>query len=321
MKAILHEKYGGPDVLKLQEMEKPVPAPNQILVKVHASTVNRTDCAILRAKPFIMRFMNGLFVPKIQIPGTDFSGEVEAIGAEVKDYKIGDKVFGFNDLGLASKAEFLIINEDGPFSKIPESISFEQAAASLEGVHYAYNFINKVELKQGDNILVNGATGAIGSAMVQLLKYFGTSVTAVGNTKNLDLMRSMGADKVVDYTKEDFTKLKDPFNYVFDAVGKSTFSKCKPILKSSGIYISSELGPYIQNPFLALITSRSNGKKVKFPFPSDICASIRFIKKLMAEGKYQAVIDRTYALDEIKEAYRYVEAGEKTGNVVIKMTH
>ncbi|MEQ8524622.1 NAD(P)-dependent alcohol dehydrogenase [Gracilimonas sp.] len=320
MKAILHEKYGGPEVLKLQEIEKPVPSPNQVLVKVHASTVNRTDCAILRAKPFIMRFFHGLNSPKIKIPGTDFSGEVEAIGAEVNSYKVGDKVFGFNDSGLASKAEFLIINEDGLFSRIPESVSFEHAAASLEGAHYAYNFINKVELRRGDNILVNGATGAIGSAMVQLLKYFGTSVTAVGNTKNLDLLKSIGADAVVDYTKEDFTRLSDEFDYVFDAVGKSTFSKCKSLLKPSGIYISSELGPYIQNPFLALITSGSDGKKVKFPVPSDISATIRFIKKLMEEGKYQAVLDRTYAIDEIKEAYHYVETGEKTGNVVIKIS-
>lgn len=320
MKAILHEKYGGPDVLKLQEIEKPVPAPNQVLVKVHASTVNRTDCAILRAKPFVMRFFQGLFVPKIQIPGTDFSGEVEAIGSEVKDYRIGDKVFGFNDTGLASKAEFLVINEDGLISKIPDGISFEQAAASLEGAHYAYNFINKVELKKGDHILVNGATGAIGSAMVQLLKYFGTSVTAVGNTRNLDLMKSIGADAVIDYTKEDFTQLRDQFDYVFDAVGKSTFSRCKPILKEKGTYISSELGPYIQNPILTLLTSRSPGRKVRFPVPTDIMTSISFIKKLMEEGRYQAVIDRTYALDEIKEAYRYVEKGEKTGNVVIKVS-
>lgn len=322
MKAILHEQYGGPEVLHIREIEKPVPGPKQVLVKVFASTVNRTDCAILKAKPFIMRFFHGLTSPKIKIPGTDFSGVIEMVGQDVKDLKEGDKVFGFNDSGLASKAEYLVISEDGLFSKMPMSVSYEKAAASLEGAHYAYNFINKVELSEGDKVLVNGATGAIGSAMVQLLKGIdeSLSITAVGNTRNLDSLKSLGADAVVDYTQEDFTLLDDQFDFIFDAVGKSTFTKCKPLLKPAGTYISSELGPYIQNPLLALITSGSSGRKVRFPVPVDIPGSIQVIKKLMEEGKFSPVIDCIYQLDEIKEAYNYVETGEKTGNVVVKIS-
>ncbi|WP_428234960.1 NAD(P)-dependent alcohol dehydrogenase [Gracilimonas sp.] len=319
MKAILHEQYGGPEILQVREIEKPVPGPKQVLVKVFASTVNRTDCAILRAKPFIMRFFHGLTSPKMKVPGTDFTGVIEATGKDVRAYEKGDKVFGFNDLGVASKAEYLVISEDGCISKMPKSISYEKAAASMEGAHYAYNFINKVELSEGDKVLVNGATGAIGSAMVQLLKSMGVSVTAVGNTKNLDLMKSLGADAVVDYTQEDFTLLDDQFDFIFDAVGKSSFGRCKQILKSDGTYLSSELGSYIQNPFLALITSGSSGRKVKFPVPVDIPGSIKFIKGLMEEGKFNPVIDRIYQLDEVKEAYNYVETGEKTGNVVVKI--
>ncbi|MAL18848.1 MAG: NAD(P)-dependent alcohol dehydrogenase [Balneola sp.] len=319
MKAIVNDKYGGPEVLVMKEIPKPALAQNQVLVKVHASTVNRTDCAILRAKPFIMRFIHGMKKPKIQIPGTDFSGEIVSVGSSVSMYKAGDKVFGFNDTGLASKAEFMVLDEDDKFGKMPQGVSYEQAAATLEGVHYAYNFINKVDLKKGDKVLVNGASGAIGSALVQLLKYWEAEVTAVANTKNLGLMKSIGASTVIDYQQEDFTKTNGTFHYVFDAVGKSTFSKCKPLLKDSGVYISSELGPYIQNPFLALITSFSAGKKVKFPVPFDVKESIRIAAKLIEEGRYEAVIGRSYSLDQIQEAYQYVETGEKTGNVVIKI--
>jgi NADPH:quinone reductase-like Zn-dependent oxidoreductase len=319
MKVVLHEKYGGPEVLMIKEMPKPVPMQNQVLVQVHASTVNRTDCAILRAKPFIMRFIHGIRKPKVQILGTDFSGEIVSVGSEVSSFQVGDKVFGFNERGITSKAEFIALDERDMFGRIPDGISYEHAAATLEGVHYAYNFINKVDLKKDNKVLVNGASGAIGSALVQLLKYWEAEITAVTNTKNMELMKSIGASRVIDYEQEDFTKINETFDYVFDAVGKSTFSKCKPLLKDRGVYISSELGPYIQNLFLALITSFSKGKKVKFPVPFDVKESIRVIKKIIHEGKYQAVIDRCYSLDQIQEAYQYVETGEKAGNVVINI--
>lgn len=323
MKAIVYTQYGPPDILQLQDVPKPTPSDNEILVRVVAATVNRTDCANLSARPFIMRFALGLFKPKKQILGTEFAGVVEATGKAVTSFKVGDKVFGFDDGVLSSYAEYLTIAEDKGMATMPENISFTQAAASSEGVHYAYNFINKVPLKSGDKVLVNGADGGIGSATVQLLKYFGAEVTAVCRTKNIALLKSLGADTIIDYTKEDFTKVDFRYDYVFDSVGKSSFGKCSKILKPGGAYISSELGRMSQNIFFALITAifgslpGQQGKKVKFPYPPDIPRSVLFIKKLLKDGKYSPVIDRTYPLLQIADAFRYVEKGQKTGNVVI----
>jgi len=229
MQASINEKYGNPEVLQIKEVLKPMPKENEILVKVKATTVNRTDCAMLTAKPFIMRFLTGLFKPRNPILGTDFAGVIEAIGEKVTTFKIGDKVFGFDDIGLSSQAEYLTY----PAKKattMPLDCSFEQAAASIEGMHYAYNTINKVKFQAGQKVLVNGATGAIGSAMLQLAVYSGGVVTAVGNTKNIVLMKELGAVKVIDYEKEDFTKTTEKYDYIFDTVGKSTFGKCKPLL-------------------------------------------------------------------------------------------
>jgi NADPH:quinone reductase-like Zn-dependent oxidoreductase len=320
MKASLYQKYGSPDVLQIKEVEKPVPKNNEVLIKVYAATVNRTDCAMLRAKPFIMRFFTGFFKPKNPILGTDFAGKIEAIGKDVKTYKVGDNVFGFDETGLSSHAQFMTLAEDNAISTIPAKITFEQAAASIEGAHYAYNIINKVKLKSGQNVLVNGASGAIGSATVQLAKYFGANVTAVCNTKNIDLVKSLGATKVFDFTKEDFTKSLEKYHYVFDAVGKSTFGKCKPILETGGIYISSELGPNSENLFYAISTPLFRGKKVIFPYPSDRPRSVRLVKKLIEEGNFIPVIDKTYPIEEISDAFRYVETGQKTGNVVITIS-
>lgn len=323
MKAIVYENYGSPDVLALREIDKPVPRDNELLIKVHAATVNRTDCANLSAKPFIMRFGLGLFKPKIKILGTEFAGEVEAIGKVVKSFKVGEKVFGFEDLVLSSYAEYLTLSEDKALTTMPKDISFAQAAASVEGAHYAYNSINKVELKTGDRVLVNGASGGIGSAAVQLLKYFGAEVTAVCNTPNIELVKSLGASRVIDYLKEDFTMDDQKFDFVFDTVGKSSFGKCKRLLKPGGAYISSELGWMAQNLFFALITAiygsmpGQAGKQVKFPYPPNILRTVLFIKKLTEEGKYKAVIDRTYPLEKIRDAFEFVGSGQKTGNVVI----
>ena len=317
MKAAVRSKYGPPEVLSVEEIEKPTPRDHEVLVKVHAATVNRTDCAILWAQPFIMRFVTGLLTPKYSITGTDFAGKIEAIGQQVTQFEVGDRVWGFNDNGLKSHAEYLTLPEKEALTIIPENITYEQAAASAEGAHYAYNFINKVELEAGHKVLVNGATGAIGSAAVQMLKYYGARVTAVCNTKNVELVRSLGADKIIDYMKEDFTKDDEKYDFVFDTVGKSTFGKCKPLLKKGGVYISSELGPGVQNPFLALITPLLGGKKVAFPIPLNTKESLAFIKDLLEKEKFKPVIDRTYTLDEIKAAYEYVARGQKTGNVMV----
>jgi NADPH:quinone reductase-like Zn-dependent oxidoreductase len=322
MKAVVYTKYGPPDVLQFKEVEKPIPKDNEVLIKVYATTVNRTDCATIRAIPFFARLWTGMFKPKKQIPGTEFAGKIEAVGENASSYKVGDKVFGFDDQGSGSHAQYMTISEDKAIT-IPENVTYEQAAASTEGAHYAYNFIKKVNIKSGQKILVNGATGAIGSAAVQLLKYFGAYVTAVCNTKNIELVKSLGADKVIDYTKEDFTKDNQKYDFIFDAVGKSSFAKCKPLLQSGGIYMSSDLGYMAQNVFLPLITPiikpMIGNKKTVFPKPTDIRRSILLIKKLIEHGKFKAVIDRKYPFEQIIEAYKYVEKGQKTGNVVITL--
>ncbi len=325
MKAILYEKYGPPEVIRLGEIEKPIPKDNEVLIKVKATTVNRTDCAILRAKPFFVRFFTGIFKPNNLILGTEFAGKIEAVGYKVTSFKVGDKVFGFNDSGLGAHAQYMTILEDKALTTIPTNTTFEQAAASTEGAHYANNSINKVNLKSRQKVLVNGATGAIGSAAVQLLKYFGAAVTAVCDGKNIELVKSLGADKVIDYTKEDFTKDDQKYNFVFDAVGKSSFFKCKQLLQPGGVYISSDLGYMAQNIFLPLITPiikpMIGNKKTIFPTPTNSKGSVLFIKKLIEKGQFKAVIDRKYPLEQIVEAYKYVEKGQKIGNVVITVRH
>ena len=319
MKAAVRTQYGPPELLRVKEVEIPVPKDDEVLVRVHAATVNRTDCGILWARPWIIRFFTGLRKPRLASTGTDFAGVVEAVGKKVTNFSVGNRVWGFADNGLGSHAQYITIQAEGNILTIPEGITFEQAAASPEGAHYAYNFINKIRVKSGDDVLVNGASGAIGSACVQLLRHFGANVTAVCNTPNLDLVRSLGADRVIDYLREDFTKENRQYDFVMDAVGKSTFGKCKPILRPGGIYQSSELGPGGQNIYLPLITKLRGGKRVIFPIPSDVKASLVLIRKLLETGEFRPVIDRTYPLEEIAEAYRYVDSGKKTGNVVLVM--
>lgn len=317
MKAVLHKKYGPPSVLKIEEIEQPTPKDDEVLVRVYASTVNRTDCAILRAEPFIMRFVVGFFSPKNLTTGTDFAGEIKAVGKSVTNFKVGDKVFGFQDEGLNSHAEYLTIGADKAIITLPKNKNYEEAAASSEGVHYAYNTINKVNIKKGDKILVNGATGAIGSAVLQFSKHLGANIVATAQAKDFQLVKSLGAKRVIDYTKEDFTKEKQQYDFIFDTVGKSSFSKCKSLLKNGGVYISSELGWMAQNLFFALTTPIIGKKKVIFPFPKDIKASLIFVKNLIEEGEFKPVIDRNYPLEKIQDAFTYVETGQKVGNVII----
>ena len=319
MKAAIRYQYGPPEVINIKEVEKPEPKDHEVLVRVLATTVNRTDCAILEGKPFIMRFLTGLRKPNDLIPGTDFAGRIEKLGKTVSKFKVGDEVWGFDDNGTRTQAEFLTISEEKAILTIPKNTNYDDAAASAEGAHYAYNFTNKVKLQPGQKVLVNGASGAIGSAAVQFLKYFGLYVTAVCGTENLELIKSLGADRVIDFEKEDFTKDRELYHYVFDSVGKSTFARCKPLLAENGIYISSELGPYTQNPLLAMITPLTGGKKVIFPVPVNIKASLKFTSKLIEEGKFKPVIDRKYTLNQITEAYRYVASGKKVGNVILSL--
>jgi len=319
MKASIRRKYGSPNQIEIGNVKVPAPKGNEVLIKVYATTVNRTDCAILTAQPFIMRFLLGLFRPRKIILGTDFAGEVVSIGEDVKSFNINDKVFGFNDAGLESQAEYLTQVESHLFS-IPDNVNYKQAAASLEGAHYAYTFIHKVNIQPGQKILINGATGGIGSALLQFVNQYDVQLTAICNTKNIALIKSLGADKIYDYSKQDFLEDEEKYDFIFDAVGKSTFGKCKPLLKDKGIYMSSELGPYSQNLFFAMTTLFSKNKKVIFPLPYSTQKTIPYIKKLLKKGIFNPVIDREYSLADISLAYEYVLSGEKTGSVIIKRT-
>jgi len=319
MKASIRRNYCSPSQLRIEQIEKPIPKDNEVLIKVSATTVNRTDCANLTAKPFIMRFVLGVFKPRKITVGTDFAGEVISIGKNVNSTKIGDRVFGFNDTGAESQAEYLATTEKNIFG-IPKNIDFKLAAASLEGAHYAYSFIHKVNIEPGHSILIIGATGGIGSALLQFVRQYDVKITATCNTKNLELIKSLGADKIFDYTKEDFTESKDKFDFVFDAVGKSTFGKCKSLLNKKGVYISSEPGPYSQNVFFPLFNSISK-KKVIFPIPYNKRKTIPYISSHLEKGKFKPVIDREYLLEDISKAYEYVIKGQKTGNVIINLNN
>ena len=319
MRAAVQTRYGPPEVVRISEVEKPTTKDNEVLVKVHATTVNRTDCACRAAKPFFMRFFTGLTRPRATVLGNEFAGVVEAVGSGVTTFKVGDKVFGYNEGPFGAHAEYLSIPEGGSLATMPANVTYEQAAPSTEGSHYALAHIRAAKIQSGQDVLVYGATGAIGSAAVQLCKSLGANVTAVCATDHVLLVMSLGADRVIDYTAEDFTKDEQTYDVVLDSVGKSSFSQCKRLLKPSGIYISSELGPLAQNPFLAIIAPLQGGKRVLFPIPKHDQEMIGYFRELLESGKFRPVIDRTYPLDQIVEAYRYVETGQKIGNVVISL--
>ena len=320
MRAIVYSKYGPPEVVSLMEVPKPQPKDNEVLVKVYVSTVNRTDSGFRSAEYFISRFWTGLFRPKYQILGCEFAGIIEEIGQHVTTFKKGDKVFGYNDKTCGGHGEYLTIAETDAVINMPDNLSFEEAAPLTEGAHYALVDIRAAKVERGQNVLVYGATGAIGSAAVQLLKHFGAVVTAVCNTKNVGLVKSLGADIVIDYQTQDFTRTEGKFEFIFDAVGKSSFGQCKPLLTEKGIYVSTELGKNGENLFLALTTPIWGGKRLLFPIPAITKQDVLFLKELVEKGEYKPVIDRLYNLDQIVEAYKYVESGQKTGNVVIKIT-
>ena len=319
MKAIVHTKYGPPEVAQIMEVDKPVPKENEVLVKIIASTVNRTDSGFRSAEYFISRFWSGLLKPNHTILGCEFSGIVEELGKNVSTFQKGDTVFGYNDKTWGGHGEYLSINENEAITHSPSNISLHETAAITEGAHYALNNIRASKIESGQNVLVYGATGAIGSAAVQLLKHFGTTVTAVCNTKNVALVKSLGADVVIDYQTQDFTQTETKFHFIFDAVGKSSFSQCKPLLTEKGIYISTELGKNAENIFYALFTPISGGKRVLFPIPTINKEDVIFLKELVEKREFKPVIDCYFKLEQIVEAYKYVESGQKTGNVVIKI--
>jgi NADPH:quinone reductase-like Zn-dependent oxidoreductase len=317
MRAAVQTRYGPPEVVRIAEVAKPTPKDNEVLVRVHATTVNRTDCGIRGAKPFIVRFFTGLTRPRMRVLGNEFAGEVEAVGRGVTSLQAGDRVFGYDGSTLGAHAQFLVTPEDGMIATMPADLTYEEAAPGTEGSHYALSGIRAARIQSGQDVLVYGATGAIGSAAVQLLKRLGAKVTAVCGTEHLELVRGLGADRVVDYTAEDFTRDEQTYDVVFDAVGKSSFGRCRRLLRPGGRYLSTDLGPLSLNPVLALITPLFGGRRVRFPLPQENREIVGYLKKEIESGAFKPLIDRRYPLEEIVEAYRYVETGRKVGNVVI----
>ncbi len=317
MKAIVYTKYGAPEVAQLMEIDKPIPKENEIRVQVYASTVNRTDAGFRSAEYFISRFWTGLFKPKHPVLGCEFAGIVDEVGKQVSTFKKGDKVFGFNDKTCGGHAEYLTIAESDAVTTMPEHIPFALAAAITEGAHYALVDIRAAKVTAGQQVLVYGATGAIGSAAVQLLKEVGAIVTAVCSTKHVPLVKSLGADTVIDYETQDFTQTSTRYHFIFDAVGKSSFAACIPLLTAKGIYISTELGKNAINPLLAITTPLWGGKRLLFPIPTISKEDVNYLKSLVESGAFKPLIDRHYSLNQIVEAYRYVESGQKTGNVIL----
>jgi len=322
MRAVVYDSYGPAEVLRLEEVERPVPKDDEVLIKVHASTVNRTDTDLRSAEYFISRFFTGLVRPrrKLRITGTELSGEVEAAGVAVTEFKAGDRVFGVSAKTAGAHAEFVCLPESAPLAHMPSGVSFEEAAAVPDGVILALSYLRRVDLRKGKTILIYGASGSIGTAAVQLSRHFDADVTAVSDTKHVELVASLGADRVIDHTKDDFTKSGELYDVIFDAVGKLSFKRVKGSLKPGGIYGSTDLGPYNQNPFLALWTKWIGDKKLLFPIPRYTKKDVLFLKELVEAGKYRAVIDRSYPLEDVVEANRYVETGQKTGNVVLTVS-
>jgi len=317
MKTAFRSKYGTGKVLTIKSVDKPTPKENELLIRVRAATADRTTYHVLTGRPFVMRLFTGLFKPRLAATGCDLAGQIEAVGKNVTSFKVGDKVMGIGGIfDCRSHAEYLVLPETKGIVKMPDDITFEQAAACCEGTFYAASFARMFKIDAGKKVLVYGATGAIGSAYVQLLKSRGLYVTGVCRGEHLELVKSLGADKVVDYTATDFTQDNEQYDLVLDAVGKSSFLKCKRLLTKKGIFTSSGGA---ENFLLALITPLFGGKKVIFPPPMHVKATLEFVKSQIKEGKFTPLIDRVYPLEKITEAFDYVASEQKLGNVVITM--
>ena len=323
MKAIKYTTYGPPEVLQLTEVVKPTPKDNEVLIRIYATTVTATECTFRMGKPFISRLFTGLRKPKITTLGEELAGEIEEVGKDVKLYKKGDQVFGTAGPGFGANAEYLCIPEDGVLEIKPSNMSYEEAASSVDGFLTALPFLrDKGNIQSGQKILINGASGSVGAAAVQVARYFGAEVTGVCSTANIEMVKSLGAENVIDYLKEDLTNTGQTFDIIFDAVGKTTFPRCKGSLRQKGIFLEAGIGfgifPHI------LWTSMFNGKKAKIAAtglrsPQERTKDLIFLKKLMEEGKIKPVIDRRYPLEDIAEAHEYVDKGHKKGNVVITL--
>jgi NADPH:quinone reductase-like Zn-dependent oxidoreductase len=333
MKAIVYTKYGPPEVLQLKEVEKPTPKDNEVLIRIYATTVTAEDCAFRKAglsmPPTLQhmgaRFVTGLTRPKKTILGTQLAGEIEAVGKDVKQFREGDPVFAATGAGLGTYAEYICLPEEGALTMKPANMTYEEAAAVPSGALTALPFLrDKGSIQSGQKVLVNGASGSVGTYAVQLADYFGAEVTAVCSTTNLELVKSLGADRAIDYTKEDFTKGDETYDIIFDTVGMSSFSRCKSSLVQRGVYLTTV--PTLAILLQMLWTSKIGSKRAMIAFtglrpPSEKAKDLDFLKGLIEAGKLRPVIDRRYPLEQTAEAHRYVDKGHKKGNVVITVKH
>ena len=325
MRAVVYDRYGPPEVLRLEDVPQPVPKEDEVLIKIHATTVTRSDCGIRGANAssglvvsFLSRLYSGLRRPKRRILGSELAGEVAAVGAAVSEFAVGDRVFGTSAGRFGAHAEFICMRESAALAHKPAAMTFEEAAAVCDGAMLALGCLRQADLRKGRRILVYGASGSIGTAGVQLAKYFGADVTAVCGTKNAELVRSLGADWVIDYTQEDFTKSGETYDAIFDAVGKLSFGRCRNSLKPGGIYLPTD---GLWNLILVPLTSRFGDKRVRFAIPPRFTKKdVLFLKELIEAGKYRAVVDRSYPLESVVEATRYVETERKTGNVILTVS-
>jgi NADPH:quinone reductase-like Zn-dependent oxidoreductase len=317
MRAVVQDRYGPPEVLRIEEVEKPVPDADQVLVRVRASTVTQTDVHLRGAYPWPWRLFAGLRRPRIRTLGIEFAGEVEAVGASVSEFKAGDAVFG-GPRGFGAHAEYVCVKESGALAHKPASLSFEEAAAVCDGSKEALGSLRSAGVGEGTRLAIYGASGSLGTAAVQLAKHFGAHVTAICNTKNVEIVRALGADEVIDYTQEDFTKNGQQYDSIIDAVGKYAFYWGRRALKPGGTYVETDLGPHkLHTVVMWVLTRRFGTKKLRFAGSGRSKADLLFMKGLIEAGKYRPVIDRRYPLERVAEAHAYVETWQKTGNVVL----
>ena len=314
MRAVVYDRYGPPEILRLEEVERPVPGDADVLVRVRATTVTRTDTGLRSAEYFISRFVTGLRRPKQRILGLELAGVVEEVGAAVTEFEVGDEVFGVRS---GAHAEYVCVQENGALAHKPPGLTFEEAAPLSDGAALALACLRKAGTLDGKRVVVYGASGSVGTAAVQLAKHLGAHVTAICNTKNVELVRSLGADEVVDYTEEDFTTNGSTYDVVFDAVGKHSFRRSRRSLEPGGTFLETDLGFMWHVPALALATRWIGDKNVGLGITKYSKEDVLLLKALAEAGQYRAVIDRTYPLEEVVEATRYVETGQKTGNVVL----
>jgi len=321
MKAILYKNYGSADVLESYNINKPTPKPNEVLIKIKATTVTSADCIMRRGDSLFSRLVLGFKRPKkiYQILGIELSGEIESIGSKVSKFKQGDKVFAFRGFGSTGcYAEYKCMKESASIALKPENMSHTEAASVVDGATTALFFLkDKANIKKGDKVLINGASGSIGTFAVQIAKYFGAEVTGVCSTKNIELVKSLGADKVVDYTKTDFTKTGDSYDIIFDTVSKSSFSACKKSLKYGGKYIVTVIS--FKRIALSLLTKFCKKRKLIFAMSVNKTEGLNFIKTLIQKGCIKTIIDKKYTMDDISKAHAYVDKGHKRGNLVIEL--